>query len=431
MPGSGETARKPTTPRASLHRRAFRRRPGGNFSDVSIPRLGYAALVLAIVGATFMPEPEWFSALIGTIYDAALEPALWDDALPRVARFVGGPSAAVWSEDLASTDADVTCVSGVEAGYVEAYLRQYANLDPTRSAFSLARPGEPFVRSRVAPDRDFVRSVYYRDWMRPQGLIDCMHVVLDRVGPRTMLCAVSRHKRDGDADEDMHRRMRVIAPHLRRATLIGRAIAGERRSVANFTDMLDHLSTATILVDARGRVAHANAAAHALIAQGDLLSATNGRLRVRDADNDRALQDVFFAASAGDCAIDAKGISLPLVARDGEDYIARVLPLAGGARQRAGGGCAAVAAVFVTKAELPTASLPEVVARRFKLTPMEVRVLMALLDVGGGIHNVADALGMSAETVKTHLGHLYEKTGAKRQADLVRLALRFSNPSIG
>jgi DNA-binding CsgD family transcriptional regulator len=56
---------------------------------------------------------------------------------------------------------------------------------------------------------------------------------------------------------------------------------------------------------------------------------------------------------------------------------------------------------------------------------------MALLDVGGGIHNVADALGMSAETVKTHLGNLYEKTGAKRQADLVRLALRFSNPSIG
>jgi DNA-binding CsgD family transcriptional regulator len=383
------------------------------------------------LGATLMSEVEQFSALIGAVYDAALEPALWDEALPRVARFVGGPSAAVWSECAASKDASVTGVSGVDAGYVDAYLRQYANLDPARGAFCLATVGEPFARSRVASDRDFVQTVYYQNWMRPQGLIDCMHVVLDRAGPRMMLCAVSRHKRDGAADEHMHRRMRVIAPHLRRAALIGRAIDGERRAVATFTDMLDCLTTATILVDARGHIAHANATAHALIAHGDVLSAAAGRLHARSADDDVALQDAFLAATAGDGAIGAKGICLPLSPRGGEDYVARVLPLTAGKRRRAGGGCAAVAAVFVSKAELPMASLPEVIARRLKLTPMEVRVLMTLLDTGGGIHNVADALGVSAETIKTHLRNLYEKTGTNRQADLVRLALRFSAPGIG
>jgi DNA-binding CsgD family transcriptional regulator len=383
------------------------------------------------LGATLMSEVEQFSALIGAIYDAALEPALWDEALPRVARFVGGPSAAVWSECAASKDVSVTGVSGVDTAYVDAYLRQYANLDPTQSAFCFAKVGEPFVRSQVVSDREFVQTLYYRNWMRPQGLIDCMHVVLDRAGPQRTLCAVSRHKRDGAADEDMHRRMRGIAPHLRRATLIGHSIDGERRSVADFTDMLDCLTTATILVDARGRIAHANAAAHALIAEGGVLSAANGRLHARDAEYDSALQDALLAASAGDGAIGAKGISLPLVARDSEDYVARVLPLTAGARRRAGGECAAVAAVFVTKANLATASLPEVIARRLKLTPMEVRVLMALLDTGGGTLNVAGALGVSAETVKTHLGNLYEKTGTNRQADLVKLALRFSTPGIG
>jgi DNA-binding CsgD family transcriptional regulator len=40
-------------------------------------------------------------------------------------------------------------------------------------------------------------------------------------------------------------------------------------------------------------------------------------------------------------------------------------------------------------------------------------------------------LDVSAEPVKTHLGHVYGKTGVNRQADLIRLALRFSTPSIG
>ena len=37
-------------------------------------------------------------------------------------------------------------------------------------------------------------------------------------------------------------------------------------------------------------------------------------------------------------------------------------------------------------------------------------------------------LGISAETVKTHLGRLFEKTETSRQADLVKLVGAYSNP---
>jgi DNA-binding CsgD family transcriptional regulator len=61
---------------------------------------------------------------------------------------------------------------------------------------------------------------------------------------------------------------------------------------------------------------------------------------------------------------------------------------------------------------------------------MELRVLTAIVDIRG-VANVADALGISSETVKTHLAHVYEKTGVNRQADLVKLVLRLSIPRIG
>jgi DNA-binding CsgD family transcriptional regulator len=75
-------------------------------------------------------------------------------------------------------------------------------------------------------------------------------------------------------------------------------------------------------------------------------------------------------------------------------------------------------------------SPPEAIARAYKLTPTELRVLLAIVEIGG-VPEVAEALGIGDSTVKTHLGRLFEKTGAKRQADLVKLVAGFSNPLHG
>ena len=69
----------------------------------------------------------------------------------------------------------------------------------------------------------------------------------------------------------------------------------------------------------------------------------------------------------------------------------------------------------------------DVIGKAFKLTPAELRVLLAIVDVGG-VPEVAAALGVAESTVKTHLGRLFEKTGAGRQADLVKLVAGFSMP---
>jgi DNA-binding CsgD family transcriptional regulator len=44
------------------------------------------------------------------------------------------------------------------------------------------------------------------------------------------------------------------------------------------------------------------------------------------------------------------------------------------------------------------------------------------------VPETATALGISSSTVKTHLGRVYDKTGAARQADLVKLVAGFSSP---
>ena len=46
-----------------------------------------------------MDEVEQVSALIGDIYDASLDPALWCPVLQQIGDFVGGPTAALFAKD--------------------------------------------------------------------------------------------------------------------------------------------------------------------------------------------------------------------------------------------------------------------------------------------------------------------------------------------
>lgn len=69
---------------------------------------------------------------------------------------------------------------------------------------------------------------------------------------------------------------------------------------------------------------------------------------------------------------------------------------------------------------------PEAIAKAYKLTASELRVLLAIVDVGG-VPEVAAALGVAESTIKTHVARLFEKTGTCRQADLVKLVAGFSS----
>jgi DNA-binding CsgD family transcriptional regulator len=182
-----------------------------------------------------------------------------------------------------------------------------------------------------------------------------------------------------------------------------------------------------LLVDASGRIVHANASGHTLLAAGSVLRAVRGKIAACDTGAEQALHEAFLAAGNGDVAVGVKGIAVPLMARDGGRFVAHVLPLTSGARRRAGASYAAVAALFVHKAALDTPSPPEVIAKTFKLTPSELRVLLALVEVGGA-PEVAEALGIAETTVKFHLKRLFEKTGTRRQTELVKLVAGFANP---
>jgi DNA-binding CsgD family transcriptional regulator/PAS domain-containing protein len=372
-------------------------------------------------------EAAEVSSLIGVIYDASLDPALWPAVLQGSAQFVGGTASALFMKDSVRKTHNTIYTWGYDPDYTRSYIETFGKLDPFAVAQFFFDIEQPISLADIVPHSEFRKSRFYREWVRPQHWIDAIAATLDKSATTYAGFSVIRHETEGAVDDEARRRMKLIVPHVRRAVHIGKVIDLHKVEAAALADTLDGLAAAMFLVDASGRIVHGNAAAHAMLDQGGVVRASNTTLVALDAQTDQVLHDIFTNAESGDAAVGVKGIAVPLSSREGERYVAHVLPLTSGARRKAGVAYSAVAAVFVRKAALDLPHPLETIASTFKLTPAEMRVLMMIVQLGG-VPDVAPVLGLSEATVKTHLQRIFAKTGASRQADLVKLVAGYMSP---
>ncbi len=374
-----------------------------------------------------MQETEAFSKAIGDIYDAALDPNLWPIAIESTCDYIGAASAGLHSQNAISRATDALFWWGEASSaphYFQTYIDTYGKMNPIFPGAIFFDVEQPIAVPDVISCEEFVRTRFFREWLAPQGLMDGLFSNLEKGVTSCAVFTAMRSAGQGPVDDRMRQRFALITPHIRRAMLIGKAIDLHRVEAATLADTLDELVTSTFIVDAAGRIIHANLAAHHLIAEANVLRATNGRLSPIEADG-RKLFELFATAKDGDAAVGKEGIAVSLVARTGERYVAHLLPLTSGMRRKAHISCSATAALFVRKAAFDLQSPPEAVASQFKLTSAEIRVLFAIVQIGG-VPEVAPVLGISEQTVKTHLHHVYEKTATRRQADLVKLVAGYS-----
>ena len=373
-----------------------------------------------------MCEYPGLSNIIAGAYDAALDSRLWPEVLANIADFVNGQVGGLLVKDSVHKCVNARCHSGGDAHYMQLYEQTYSQLGPVATSL-FCDVGRVVAIPDLVPYKEFCRGRFYQEWARPQGWVDVAITVLEKTADGCAYLSMARDEASGMVDEDMRRRMALIVPHVQRAVLIGRTIDFKQAEATVFAEILDNLSFGLFLVDSRSQLIHANAAGNEILAAGDLLRSTGGRLGAVDAQVDQALRETVVAAGHGDAEVGIKGIALPLTAHNDDRYVAHVLPLTCGARRCAGANYAATAALFVRKAAMEYPSPAEVIGKTYDLTPAELRVLFGIVQIGG-VPEVAAALGVADATIKTHVSRLFEKTGTGRQADLVRLVAGFSMP---
>jgi DNA-binding CsgD family transcriptional regulator len=369
-----------------------------------------------------IPSPERLSEIIGSIYDCVLAPDKWPATLAVIGAEFGYATGMITVHDATNADMKLHIVVGADEAWLDAMPHYGADVlqlwgGPQKIPdFPLE---EPIIQSQVTLPSGWHENAYFRDLCEPRGFHDCVMITLVRDARTAGVVAFGRLAVQGEVCEDALNVLRLLAPHLRRAVVIGRLLEQEATAASTFSQILESVSAGIILVDEDCGLVHANKAGRAMLADGDPIHLRNGRLSTTNAMTRAVLTDAVGQAARLEYALERRSIDIPARLADGSPTVLQVLPL----RRRAirnGMEQRTAAAIFIANSADPP-RLADVMGLLYRLTPAETRVFELIVE-GKTPAEISDILGVSVATVKTHLGRVFEKTGCARQADLVAMA---------
>ena len=373
-------------------------------------------------------SPRVLSDVIGAIYDCTLDPTRWERTLLDITQVMSAESAILSLNDFRHDRQLIDKSVGWGKFGIEERQKHIPEIHARLTEWFAKGPplNEPFVASRqLAPDY-LQQSLYVRHCLKPLGIVDIMHQFLMYTPLHFSELVIGRHMRHGPVTDREIEIGALLLPHLRRAVTISNVLNVRAIERSRMAEALDVLRCGVVLTNSEGKILHANRSAEHMLQGGTPVQGTGGILTAKEPAAAAELRDAIDLAARDEIRLGKTGLAVCLSGPDGPPLFAHVLPM-NGSELRTQLQPEAVAAVVVgtsmtTALDLTPDETKEYLRRRFGLTSAEADVAMEVLN-GDGREAIGAQLGISMTTVRTHLSHIFEKTGVRRQAELVRVLM--------
>lgn len=369
--------------------------------------------------------------LTSVIREAGTNPSLWEMLLPTISGAFPGLKSTIHFEDPGGSPHRTAYVDGIDRAAVESYGAHYGGLNPWNPFWATTAPFHAHVSDDVAPAATYKGTEFYNDWLRPLGEADSavgMKILTNGPG----FGALSLHYGPRLAEsynKSLGHVIQSIAGPMRNALALNRRLLENAPLPAPLETVIEAFDEPSFLLDQSGQVRLHNALAQDLLRSQTLARIDRGgRLDLRDRSAGRrlaeALGGIVVPGLQGGSRTPTTFV-LRSESGDVEGFI-KVLSVAtsegalrGNAYMFPPNMFALVTIYPRTKPIGGVASLQSA----FGLTAAEARLANRLRH-GESLSDVAEAAGISRETVRQHLKSIFLKTGTNRQAELVLLLSR-------
>jgi DNA-binding CsgD family transcriptional regulator len=348
--------------------------------------------------------------LLQALHEGMFETPLWRDFLHRLLAKTGARFTTLIFRP-ADEDAVVELYAGeppsdaIRKLFVDGNIR-----DPF--PYQTMRPGRAYALEELLDPNDARQQAFYETAMLPQGLTNMRSIRVTEPGGIDLWLSCSGGKNIGSATGAL---LTALAPHLRIALRSFAALERERFRSAVTGQAFDRLKMGWLSLDAGCRIIDATDNVEQLFQWGTLLRRGRyDRLVPASPFIDRQLTALLkqFAANP-----DARPQAFNLSKDPWVEML--VTPVQSSAFA---GSKTPVAIVYVSGDRRSQADRCEQLVDLFGLLPSEAR-LAWMLAQATSITEAADALGLTVETARNYSKKIYAKTGARGQAELVRIVL--------
>lgn len=368
-----------------------------------------------------MVSDKTYVALVEAIYDAAVDPSKWSDALNKLSGPMGGGGNLVMHDPLITTG-NCLIYANWDPDSVALYNAHFASRNAWLNRIATRPVGKAEPAEFFLPRSDLFKTEWYNDFLRPNKIVSGIGVTVMRDHNRFVSASVLLPRCSDAAHASYVELLQRITPHIERAMKVNRQLSAADFRWTAAEECFRRLKVGVVVVGDDRRIVFSNPEASRIFAQGDGLAVSReGRLVAGVAADNLQLRKMFELIF-GNTSRELEGESgvMSIHRRSGaRSYgllATRLSP-----QTELFGRRAPMALLFISDAASQRTSVGKLV-EAFGLTPSEGRLLHVLLD-GHGLVDAAAQIGISINTAKSQLKALFEKMGCERQADLVRTAM--------
>lgn len=348
--------------------------------------------------------------LIDQIYEAALLPVRWQAVLGRMSGLAGGEGAVLVARGPQGLRMETS--SAEFRRFVEDYFHHFpTGGERLRRLAALQRQG--FVSDLdVFTETELRHEPMFRDFLWPRGMGQGGAAMFRLPTGDELILHVEGRRTAGPLPSRMDLApLDMLRPHVARAAMFAARLDFQAAQTA--VDALTRLGLAAAALGSQMDLRLCNPDFETELATGTTwLQRGAGRIALRDP----AAQSMLVAGLARLQGAGQVG-SIPLVGWGAPPAVLHLLPVRGAVRDI----FAATAALLVVTRQrqgLPQAA--PLLAALFDLTPAEADVARRL-QAGQRLDAIAREGGKSLETVRNQLKRVLEKTGCRRQSELLLL----------
>jgi len=360
---------------------------------------------------------ETFYQIVEAVYGCALDASRWQDIVCMIAKLCQSKCCLLAISDL-KTGASETFQVGYDEHDLRLHEEKYGALNPYLGPLQLVPVGTVMTSAMMIDDYELLQTRYYQEWLKPQGLLDTVGFIVLRLGQRIARLAVTRLECQGRYTDAEVRLITFLAPHVCRSVAISDAFNIKTVKSKVLEATLDALKCGVYLTDHEGHILHMNRVAHCQVETGDAIRIQNNRLTPVDKAALATLAKALTEAAAGKADEPFRAVALP--GAEAKGLVATILSLNRDQLRHAGLKSGATSAIFVQDPVAETHLPGRAFAKLYGLTGSELRVLLAM-SPAHCLKEAAAMLEISEATAKTHLQHIYAKTGTSKQTELMSL----------
>ncbi|MBL4898713.1 MAG: helix-turn-helix transcriptional regulator [Colwellia sp.] len=354
---------------------------------------------------------------LNILYQAALDPSLWDIFLAELIQDVDAKSALITVDHPEEGQAILMSSVGFDSAAMDEYTEYYFGKDVWVDALLTTATNQFLHSEEVMSLSEFKKTEIFNDYSKSQDIYHATGAYVATQDGLDIRIAMQRGRSQGAYDRETMQYLNLLRPHITRALQLSKKLNVQHLITKALESTLNSDARCMLIIDESTKLLYNNEAADNLLEADSVFHLNSKKLTFNNASNQRTFEKILFELKNFPINNPVTTSTFDVrMKKNDEHYEFFVSPI---------DVATSIVRAFVSGTnyliigrKISTQPSIEVyLMNAFRLTPKEIEVAIAISQ-GRSIANISDSRHRSIHTIRTQLKNVLRKLNLKSQNQL-------------